>query len=720
MKPNPILITCTFLILLSACTPQILNNTVSVTDEKTENKVASNDEGLSNKASVDSLDGASSNDFSLPEKLEEIGLENAEQIELLASIYPKTLPYLEVSPDGRFYAKGVPGKLTVFEVQTGSQVSLFEVEFPNCTYGSEQYFHFNQDGSFIAVITRTSIQVLQTGGGLIFENPLSRTFDHRFPSCGFDLPQVALSPDGKLLAVSGIDYSGAEPTRFFRVVDILANKVLYEWNRKNDTLHGDLSGFFGLGFSNDGLFIQTFDPRRFILTRGNLNEAFRFWSVNTWEEVTNSNVLRASFNNGELLFPLSYSDQVTFNDKLTGEILAEISAKGCNWDFPCEAAFSDDGTKALLLSREKHQTQFSGQLFFRKIEVLDLDKEEMIHSAPGLYRNLESLRVTDVGELIISQSMDSYLDDEQIWQVSSDLFQGLQKNREGEINFTPNRIGSEITSECPFCSTCNLRPDLNEMSCRTGIEGSHGWYSIRLIDNDYWLVKHNPDGDGPVGKLSLQPSGDPEKLRLRLLNYSEESRTAFYCLDMDFRPQKCVIDDLASSRLVEEFKDISFLRVSPDGNFVTFIDASPNTLFIFDLKKQKISRRSHYQAKASITNPVFSDDGRTLYYLVETLNRKGDYSVEILDMLEQKVIKRFSPDADINLPVALAINRNENLIAVANRNGDFVLVSLDNPKISFEFETSQNQLVGIAFGLNDQVLVILDQMGRFYLWGIID
>jgi WD40 repeat protein len=521
-----------------------------------------------------------------------------------------------------------------------------------------------------------------------------------------------------LLAVTGIDYSRAEPTRYFRVIDIIANEILYEWNGKNDSLHGNFSGFFGLGFSDDGQVIQTFDPRRYVLSSGKLHEAFRFWSTETWDEIADGGVLRGSFATGELLFPLSDSNQVIIFDKLTGEVMVKIPARGCDWDMPCETAFSKDGTKALLLPQEKTQVQFGADLFFEEIEIWDLQNANIIQSVSGYYRSLDGIHVTNNGDLTNMLTLDPYLTDGQLWRVTTDHFQGLQRTHEGEIAFVANQVGSDLKSGCQFCNTCILQPESGEVNCRPGIQGSSGWYSIRLVDAEYWLIKHNTSGDGLVGKLSLQPPGDPKSQRMRLSGYSEDHKTAFYCLDVDFRPQKCVIDDLGSGKLVEEIQNVSFLRMSPDGNFVAFVDSSSYSLYIFDLGLKRLSRRSHYQARAAITNPVFSEDGRTLYYLVEDLKNKNAFSVEVLDVIDQKVLQRFSLGADINLPIALAINRSENLMAVANSDGNFVLFSMGQPKATFRYQTSQHKLLGIGFGPNDRFIVALDNLGNIYLWGI--
>jgi WD40 repeat protein len=720
MKPlkKPIIfsIFITFLILLSACSQQFKLRNEEFTEEQSDAAAAPLKAEPMIEPNVSDVDKPSSIGFKLPVDLAEIKLENVDQIEWLGSIYPNTPPYFDISPDGRFFARGEPGRLTIFDVETGAQVSQFEIEFPNCAYGFEQYFRFNHDGSFISVITRTSIQVMQTGGGLIYENPHTRAFSLRYPSCGFDLPQVALSTDGKLLSFSGIDYSRSEPTRYFQVVDILENEILFEWNGNINTLHGELSGFFGLGFSGDGQYIQTFDPKRFIIRGEDLHKAFRFWVTKTWEEVTNTDVIRASFDTGELLFPLSDSGIVTIFDKLTGKKMAEIPAQGCMWDTPCEAAFSIDGTKALLLPRGKPQVQLGNHLFFQEIEIWDLENEKVLHRIPGYYRSLDGLQVTESGELINMQSMDKYMVADPTWWVTADLFQGVYTTQEKEIAFVPNRVGS-VFSECQFCSTCILQAETGAINCRSGIEGSRGWYSIRMIDSEYWLVKHNPDGEGPIGKLSLHPNGDPESQRMRLAGYSEDHQTAFYCLDVDFRPQKCVIDDIGSGRL-EEFDNLSFLRITPDNRSAVFLDSTAKSLFLYDLESGRLTRKSHYQAKAAMVNPVFSEDGLLLYYLVENLNRPGIFSVEIMDVESQKILKRIPLEGKIESPIAFALNRTEEIWIIATKYGSIQFFSPENGKALKEWDTEQDKIVGLTFDDRDKLLISLDSTGLMKFWGV--
>ena len=654
----------------------------------------------------------------MPVNLEPFTSENVDEIGLVNVIYPDLPPYYAVSPDGRFLAVEKSGYVTIQETSTGKSISQFEVEIPDCAYGFDRYFQFNRSGSFIAVITINAIQVWQTGGGLIYESPHSRNLGGTSPSCGFDIPQFALSPDGRMLAETGIDYSVSEPSRFFRVIDVIENKTLYEWDGKDGSLHGSLFGYSGLGFSDDGAFIQTFDQKRFILANENLHSAFRFWSTDTWGELTNNKQLRDSFETGDLLFPASRDDQVTVFDTLSGKEIALISSEGCEWDSPCEMRFSGDGSKAILLSHQDAPLQYRQNILYHAAHVWDLKNEKSIETMQGLFRDLDGLMVTDDGELLgIPQTMERAAPVAD-WWILPDFFQGLDFQNENEIKFTPTWAGVDGSGDCRFCATCNLNLEQGDVNCLDGIESQQGRYSIRLINNEFWLVKQNQDGEGKVGKLTLQPVEDTGNQRLRLLSYSEDSQTAFYCLDADYRQQTCVIDDLGKSKKIEEFPDISYIRLSPNGKTAVFIDSSTNTLYLYDIETQKLTKKSHYQAKAARTNPVFSPDGQTLYYLVESLKNSKDFSVEIMDVDSQKVENRTPLNTEVNSPAAFSINETGNIWAVASSSGGIFLFTPDKGELLKQWDSGQDEIIGMTFDSQNDLLVSMDSTGLIQLWGI--
>ncbi len=660
----------------------------------------------------------SGNEFALPADLEMITGENVDEVERIGSIDPILPPYYVLSPDGRYLAVEQSGVLTVQDSSTGEMVSQFRVEIPDCAYGFERYFQFNWDGSFIVVVTRTAVQVWQTIGGLIYESPNSRNLGGVSPSCGFDIPQVALSPDGKMLAETGIDYSAPEPSRYFRVVDVIDNKTVYAWDGKDDSLHGSLYGYYGLGFSWDGAFIQTFDQKRFILFNGNLQSAFRFWSMDTWQEIIDAESLKESFPPGDLLFPVSGNGQVEVFDKLTGVKTGQIPAPGCEWDSPCEMHFSSDGSKAILLPHGDTPLQYRQSVLYPAIQIWDLKNKEMMRTTQGLFRNLDGLQVTDKGDLLGIALSSGGISDESEWWVFPDHFQGLYPRNNYEIGFIPTWAGVAGGGDCRFCATCNLNLEQGDVTCLPGIENRQERYSIKLIGDEYWIVKHNQDGEGRVGKLTLQPTEVSANQRLRLLAYAREDQTAFYCLDTNFRQQTCVIDDLGEYKKVKEFTDISYLRLSPDEKTAIFIDSSRSILYLYDLETQKLTKKSHYQAKAAATNPVFSPDGQTLYYLVESLKNDKDFSIEIMDTESKKVEKRVPLNTEIDSPAAFSINEIGDIWAIAANSGEILLFSSEKGELLEQWDSGQEEIIGLIFDRQNDLLVSMDSTGLFQLWGV--
>ena len=106
--------------------------------------------------------------FRLPENLIPLSSENVNEIALLGNIYPKEPPVVEISPDGRLSAIGLLAGITIVHTGSGEIISNLDVELPECGFGFSRFVEFNQDGSFIAIVTKEEIQVWQIGGGLIY------------------------------------------------------------------------------------------------------------------------------------------------------------------------------------------------------------------------------------------------------------------------------------------------------------------------------------------------------------------------------------------------------------------------------------------------------------------------------------------------------------------------------------------------------------------------
>ena len=339
--------------------------------------------------------------FSLPEPLAALTPDNVQGIREMAAIYPYFPPYYHISNDGARIAVGDLQKIEIWDTESGELLSTIPASLPECDFGFGRYFRLNADGSFIAIVTTQSIQVWQAGGGLIYERPFSSGSATSTASCGVELPELALSPDGRLLAISSKAYSRTSVKSTFQVVDILANKVLYEWYGKNDMLHGSLYTFYGLGFSDDGRMLQTFDPVDFILSEGKVHQAFHFWAVDGWQEIKAvSSLIGKSFQAGQLLFPLSNSGEIEMRSKLNGLAAAKIKVDGCQWDFPCETRFSADGKLALVLNRAGGTVRYKTDTLGTSFSVWDLENNKEISQASGLWRDLEGVLPQADGALL--------------------------------------------------------------------------------------------------------------------------------------------------------------------------------------------------------------------------------------------------------------------------------------------------------------------------------
>ena len=272
-----------------------------------------------------------------------------------------------------------------------------------------------------------------------------------------------------LLAVSGIAYSKSSVKRFFRVIDIVNDSVLYEWNGRKENLHGALYSYYGLGFSDDGKLLQTFDPVRFILSEGNLNLAFRFWSVDDWKEVDrNSPSVKDSFSAGQLLFPLPDSGIIEMRSKVNGVLAAKINLEGCTWDLPCETRFSSNGKRAAVLSRAGKTIQFRNELLRTVVSIWDLGISREISSETGLFRNLEGVLIQDDGSVINAARMVSGDEGSPGWWTFKEDFSGLHTDNSGNVSFVPLVVNSDETRDCQFCATCSVDPIKEKLRAQKG------------------------------------------------------------------------------------------------------------------------------------------------------------------------------------------------------------------------------------------------------------
>lgn len=659
--------------------------------------------------------------FILPDNLAPISADNLQNIHELASVYPYFPPYYHISNDGSRIAVGDMRKVGIWDAASGKVISSIPAALPDCDFGFDRYFRLNADGAFIALVNGQSIQVWQAGGGLIYESPIFRGFTSNAPACGADLPELALSPDGRLLVVSGIAYSRTSVKRYFRVVDILTNEALYEWDGRKDTLHGSLYNFYGLGFSDDGQLLQTFDPVRFIRSEGDVHLAFRFWSVGDWQEVERAgSLIRDSFQPGQLLFPWSDSNAIEARNRITGEVSSKISAEGCLWDSPCETRFSPDGKQAVVLNHTGGQIQFKTDVLSASFSVWNVAENNEIDRESGVFRDLEGVLPKDDGTLFKPDQPSIGEAGSAAWWTYQDHFSGLQIDNNGKVAFTPLAALSGGSQDCQFCATCSIDPEMGEVTCSNGMADSeNGRIYLEAEGGQFKLARQTESGKTVLGEIALPKKVDISTARVRLLGYSIPQQTLFYCVDDTLRQAGCFISDPYRKEIIAEPKDISFLRFSPDGLKAAFYNRAVNALFLYDLSSKSLARKHPYQARGYPVNPVFSAHGSTFLYIIQNLNNPSDLSVETLDARTWKSYGRASlKKAGVTLPTVFSESSDGKFWAIAGKSGEVWLLSADKGALLHHFQAHSDDIIGMAISPNNHWLLTMGENGLLKFWGI--
>lgn len=659
--------------------------------------------------------------FTLPDNLAPISPDNVQNILELASVYPYFPPYYHFSNDGGRFAVGNLQKVEIREAASGKVLSTIPTSLPDCDFGFDRYFRLNADGTFIALVNGQSIQVWQVGGGLIYESPLFSGFTSNAPACGADLPELALSPDGSILAVSGIEYSRTSVKRYFRVIDVLANEVLYKWDGKKETLHGNLYTFYGLGFSDDGRLLQTFDPARFILSEGEIHQAFRFWSAEDWQEVERTaSTVEDSFQPGQMLYTWSDSNQIEVQSRLTGEVSSRIPMDGCLWDAPCETRFSPDGSKAVALNRTDEQFLFKNDVLHASFTVWDLVENKETRRETGVLRDLESVLVENDGSLVRADQADSGETGIPGWWTFRDHFAGLQAGSDGKVSFTPLAAISESGQDCQFCTACSIDPKMGAIACSKGmtdLEG--GWITLKAEGEKFIAARQDDAEETVLGELALPEIADLSNARVRLLGYSLPQQTLFYCADVDLRQAGCFIYDPYLKEVIAEPKDISFLRFSTDGMTAAFYNRTVNALFLYDLSSKTLTRKYPYQARGYPVNAVFSSDGKTFQYIIQNLNNASDLSVETLDAKTWKSYGRTSlRKAGVTSPTVFTESSDRQVWAFAGKSGEVRLLSPEKGALLYRFQAHLDEIIGMTISPDSTWLLTMGENGILKFWGV--
>ncbi len=652
--------------------------------------------------------------FDIPDHLIEITAENAHSLEKVETLLPEFLDYLEISTDGRIGARADLNGVEVLELDTGKILSQIPLEVPNCDYGMQRYSYLNRDGTYLAVVTTQEIQVWQVGGGLIHTSEYSMQYPNN-RACGAEMPQLALSPDGHLLAIKGVSVSRSTAQEYFRIIDVLKNEILYEWDGSPDALHGDLIGFHALGFSADGKILQTFDASRFFAESGTAYESFRFWDLTDFKELDRQTIeVRTAFLPGETLFALQAGESLKILSRISGVVQATIIDSGCSNDFPCELFYSPQGLYALALDFNSNPQLFRGNLIGTRLTLWNLKTNRKVVDQNVLLRNLDGVRVTDEGLfLVVPVNSENGL----TWWEPAYYFAGMLNIPNVGITFSPYHAGALTDSNCYQCSTCFLSWENQTFDCRPVFINQAGQSIALHLKEGHWQLYLDDPDTGSSGYPKELPQSIESDLQVRYLGLAQSPPILFYCLDKEMRQQSCFILNTEDDQVLAEHEDIYALRFSADGSQAAFIDREQNSLFLLDLQNQKQRRVAAYQARAVDINPVFLADTLDLLYMVQNQNNKNFFSLDWVNAVNGKVKRRLSLDeTSLFQPSVLAFIEKE-LIAIGEKNGQIHLFNLEGKWIH-SWQAHSSPLVGLIFDAHEKTIVSLDENGSIYFWGV--
>ncbi len=662
----------------------------------------------------------------LPDGLEEITAENSDAVRQLAAILPDFPPYEMISPDGRVGARANLDGIDVFEMDSGKLAAHIDVALPNCQYGWDRYFSFNQDGSFIAVAGRDAIQVWQVGGGLIYESPYSLQNSNDTDTCGAEIPQLALSPDAGLLAVSGVTLTRNSADAYFRVVATLQNQVLYEWDGNRDSLHGDLYSFRGLGFSTDASELQTFDASRYYAFSGEEYQAFRFWSVDDWQELPRNTDVINKFRKTGQLYVLQGEETLQLKSRLDGQVRASLADTGCTRAQPCDARLSPQAATVALLDTSKDTLNYHREVLATRMQVWDWQSGEMLSQADVFTRNLDSVLPAEDGGYLTTANLAEEGIAPLSWWTSFSNFDGLFGSS-NMVTFKPQVIGYKTEGNCYYCGTCSLNLADLRISCQNEFFNPENdpW---EVITKDGQICLQSTD-ESDSFDLRLPAETQPD-WDLRLAGFSEKYQTAFYCLDEQGRSQICAVYSGGNIDKLTEVEDIYGLRFSPDGSTAAYIDRREKALFLLNLETGKLTKMDAYQSRAWFVNPAFAlpntqaETGKEteaeaeMVYVIQNLNDESILSLEWVDGARTKVLRRSTLDTALGQPSALSLGAENGLVAIGTQDGKIFLLESEKGKQVASWQAGASRIIGLVFVRADEMLVSLDEQGTIRIWGV--
>jgi len=647
-----------------------------------------------------------------------ISVDNASDLILQEIIYPFFPEIVHIASSGRTAAAGDLSGINIIDLDSGNVLMRVDATPPLCNFGMDRYFQLNYDGTFLAVATNEAVQVWQVGGGIVYEAPYINNHTLDTPVCGVDIPQMALSPDGMLLAESGMRFSETEVERYFRVVDILKNNIVFEWDGKSESPNGQFYAFPGLGFSSDGKVLQTFDPSRFNNNSDDFHTAFRFWSTESWRELdSSSRAVTSAFDKGGLQFGVIKNDSISVFSKKKGARLETIEVDGCEWENPCPMEFSPDGSKMAVLLRDEPLV-YKRKSISTHLAVYDLFYGRMIDEISVMMRNLDGLLVTNDGEIIRHDI--TTLDGNSTWWTHMNYFTGFQVLDENTISFTPQVADYRNKPQPPYSGSCQIYMDDFAVECGIALSIQNGiTVTLDKKEGGFAIIDSTSRKDTLIAEIK-NPTGDPgDSWQIRLLDYVWETGTGFFCLDRNLKVETCVIMDFPNNEILYEKIDLEGLQYSRKNNTAAFINNKEKLLYLFVDDTDTLKKMRTYRAIYLPIKPAFLSGGIELIYMVQSLGESENIYFERIDTSLGKVIRRYDIDGLKTKEISsISASGKEELWAASDISGNVYLIDPDEESVIHIFRGAEEEIIDMVFDPDGKTILLMGKSGRIQIWAV--
>ena len=647
-----------------------------------------------------------------------ISIDNASDLMLQEIIYPFFPEIVHIASNGRIAAVGDLSGIRIIDLDSGSVLMQVDAVLPVCNFGMDRYFQLNYEGTFFAVATNKAVQVWQVGGGIVYETPYFN--DHTLdPSvCGADIPQIALSPDGILMAESGMRFSATKVESYFRVVDIIKNTIVFERDGKSESPNGQFYTFPGLGFSSDGKVLQTFDPSRFNNNGDGFHTAFRFWSTENWREINpSSKSVTSAFDKGELQFGVTINDSITVFSKKNGVKLETIEVDGCGWENPCPMEFSPDGSKMAVLLRDE-LLMYKRESISTHLVVYDLFNSRMIDDNSTVMRNLDGLLVRDDGEIIGYDITPP--DGKSTWWTNTDDFTGFNVIDEKTIAFTPQVADYRNQPQSPYSGSCQINTDDFEIECGDTFSFQDSiTVTIDKIENRFTIIDITSGKSALLTEIQNPPGESGDSWRFKLLDYVRKTGTGFFCIDRNLRVEICVIKDFLNNEILHEQIDLEGLQYSRKNGTAAFINKEEKSLYLFNDDTDTLIKMRTYRAVSLPIKPAFLSGGSELIYVVQSISESENIYFERIDTSLGKVIRRYDIDGLQTKGISsISVSGKEDLWAASDISGNVFIIDPEEESVIHVFRGVEEEIIDMVFNLDGKILLIMGKSGKIHIWAV--